>query len=130
MTASPVLAASNSDTEAILVAVVATVIILALLVVLWQLAKAMRALRTAAEDMRREGLAVLEDMRGTVGQANDELERVDGLLGTAESISATVDSASRLAYLTFSNPVIKMLAFGAGTARAARRFRRRREPDE
>ncbi|HEX9548471.1 MAG TPA: hypothetical protein VF942_14115 [Acidimicrobiales bacterium] len=119
------LAASNSDVEAIIVAVVATVILLALLVVLWSLAKAMRSLREAADDMRREGIAVLEEMRGTVGQANAELERVDGLLGTAESISATVDSASRLAYLTFSNPVIKMLAFGTGTARAARRFRRR-----
>ncbi len=119
------LAASNSDVEAIIVAVVATVILLALLVVLWSLAKAMRSLREAADDMRREGIAVLKEMRGTVGQANAELERVDGLLGTAESISATVDSASRLAYLTFSNPVIKMLAFGTGTARAARRFRRR-----
>ncbi len=119
------LAASNSDVEAIIVAVVATVILLALLVVLWSLAKAMRSLREAADDMRREGIAVLEEMRGTVGQANAELERVDGLLGTAESISATVDSASRLAYLTFSNPVIKMLAFGTGTDRAARRFRRR-----
>jgi hypothetical protein len=119
------LAASNSDVEAIIVAVVATVILLALLVVLWSLARAMRSLREAADDMRREGIAVLEEMRGTVGQANAELERVDGLLGTAESISATVDSASRLAYLTFSNPVIKMLAFGTGTARAARRFRRR-----
>jgi hypothetical protein len=47
------------------------------------------------------------------------------VLGTAESISGTVDSASRLAYLALSNPVIKALAFGAGTARAARRFRRK-----
>jgi hypothetical protein len=125
----PLLAASNSDVEAILVAVVATVIILALLVVLWSLTKAMRALTVAADEMRREGLAVMQEMRGTVGQANTELERVDNLLGTAESISTTVDSASRLAYLTFSNPVIKMLAFGTGTARAARRFRRRRRDD-
>jgi hypothetical protein len=48
-------------------------------------------------------------------------------LGAAESISSTVDSASRLAYETFSSPVIKVLAFGTGTRRAARRFRSRRE---
>ena len=51
------------------------------------------------------------------------------ILGTAESISSTVDSASRLAYLTFSNPVIKALAFASGTSRAVRRFRRDQGPE-
>ena len=49
---------------------------------------------------------------------------MDTLLVTAESISGTLDSAARLAYLALSNPVIKAMSFGAGTARAARRFRR------
>jgi hypothetical protein len=52
---------------------------------------------------------------------------VDALLESAESISSTVDSASRLAYLAFSNPVIKALAFAGGTGRAIRRVRRNRE---
>jgi hypothetical protein len=116
---------SSSRVEAILVAVIGTVVILVLLVVLVFLARTMRAVRRAADELHREGIRLLTDMHGAVGQANSELDRVDGLLGTAESISSTVDSASRLAYLTFSNPVIKVLAFGAGTARAARRFRRR-----
>jgi hypothetical protein len=67
---------------------------------------------------------VVASLQGTVVQANAELDRVDTLLGTAESISSTVDSVSRLAYLALSNPVIKLMAFSAGTARAARRFRR------
>jgi hypothetical protein len=65
-------------------------------------------------------------MRAAVGQANAELERADGLIGAAESISTTADSASRLAYMAVSNPVIKVLAFGTGTARATRRLRRRK----
>ena len=64
--------------------------------------------------------------RPTVDQANAELTRVDGLLDTAESVSGTVDSVSRLTYLTFSNPMIKFLALATGTGRAVRRFRRRR----
>ena len=126
MTGAGVLASSDSTkVAAIVVAAVGAVVLLALMAVLWSLARTMKALRSTADDLRREGLAVLGDMRGTVGQANSELERVDGLLGTAESISTTVDSASRLAYLAFSNPIIKVLAFGAGTARAPRRFRKR-----
>jgi len=126
VTGAGVLASSNSTkVAAIVVAAVGAVVLLALMAVLWSLARTMKALRSTADDLRREGLLVLGDMRGTVVQANSELERVDGLLGTAESISTTVDSASRLAYLAFSNPVIKVLAFGTGTARAARRLRRR-----
>jgi hypothetical protein len=121
-----VLASSGGSLEAVLVAIVAAVVILALLAVLWSVARTLQALRAAADDLHRESLTMISEMRGTVGQANTELDRVDGLLGTAESISASVDSASRLAYLALSNPVIKVLAFGTGTARAARRFRRRR----
>jgi hypothetical protein len=118
-------ASSDGQMEAILVTVVATLVVVALLGVLWSLLCASRALRSAADDLRRDGLALLAEMRGTVGQANAELERADGLLGTAEAISTTADSASRLAYQAVSNPVIKVLAFGTGTARATRRLRRR-----
>ena len=59
------------------------------------------------ETLHKETLPVVARDGRTGHQANAELERVDTLLGTAESISSTVDSASRLAYLAFSNPVIK-----------------------
>jgi hypothetical protein len=81
-------------------------------------------LRVSVEELRQETIPLVSDLRNTVGQANAELGRVDTLLNRAESISSTVDSASRLAYLAFSNPLIKALAFGAGTTRAARRLRR------
>ncbi len=83
-------------------------------------------LRSSIEELRRESVPLVTSMRSTVVQANTELERVDGLLSTAESISHTVDAGSRLAYLAFSNPVIKVLAFGSGAARATRRLRRSR----
>lgn len=52
--------------------------------------------------------------------------RVDELLDRAESISTTVDSASRLTYLAVSNPLIKVVAVAAGAGRAMRRLRRGR----
>ena len=121
-----VLAASLSagDVAAIIVAVIAAVFVAFVCVALVSLTRTMREMREAVDQLRRETLPVVADLQGTVHQANSELERVDGLLGTAESISVTVDSASRLLYLTFSNPIIKLLAFGAGTTRAVRRFRR------
>lgn len=124
MTAADLIAGTGAPTVAILVTVVATVVVMCLLAAVWYLARTMQVLRTAADDLRRESIGLLAEMRGAVGTAKQELERTDGLLETAESISATVDSASRLAYLTLSSPVVKVLAFGTGTRQAARRLRR------
>ena len=78
------------------------------------------AVHRALQDLR----SAVEELGDTVRSANVEIERLGGVLGTAESIGGTVDSASRLAYLAMSNPVIKVMAVATGTGRAARRFRR------
>ncbi|MDQ1370713.1 MAG: hypothetical protein QOF20_3066 [Acidimicrobiaceae bacterium] len=122
--AADVSASTGAPTVAILVTIVATVVVMCLLGVVWYLARTMRVMRQAADDLRRESVALLTEMRGAIGLASRDLERADGLLETAESISATVDSASRQAYLTLSRPVVKVLAFGTGTRKAARRLRR------
>lgn len=114
-----------SDAAAVVVAVASALAVAVLVYAIVAVNRTLKQLRSAIEELRRETLPVVTEMRSTVLQANVELERVDNLLGTAESISSTVDSASRLAYLAFSNPVIKAIAFASGTGRAARRFRRR-----
>jgi len=58
-----------------------------------------------------------------VDQAATEMERVGAVLESTESVSATVDSASRLAYRAFANPVVKVLAVRAGAAGGMRRLR-------
>jgi hypothetical protein len=113
------------DAAAVVVAVASGVAVVALLVAVVSLTRAAAELRRTAEELRAEALPVMADLRRTVASAGAELERVDTLLGTAENVTSTVDSASRLAYLALSNPVIKALAFASGTGRAARRFRRR-----
>ena len=49
---------------------------------------------------------------------------VDRLVGSAESISATVDATSKLAYRALSAPVIKTVAITSGASRAAKRLRK------
>lgn len=112
-----------SDWAAVAVAVTSLVLVVGLLFALAAVTRTLRSLRMAVEEMRAQAVPLVADLRTTVSQATSELERVDGLLTSAESISTTVDSASRLLYLTFSNPLIKALAFSAGSARAAKRLR-------
>lgn len=91
------------------------------------LAATVSSVQTTADQVRAETVPMLVQMQGIAERTEAELVRMDGLLETASSIASTVDSASRIAYLAFSNPVIKILAFGSGTGRAVRRFRRRSE---
>jgi hypothetical protein len=116
---------SATDAAAVIVAIASVVAVMLLAVCLYFLVRTLRSLQSAVDTLHKETLPVVAELKGAVNQANSELERVDTLLGTAESISTTVDSASRLAYLAFSNPVIKVLALATGTSRAARRFRKR-----
>ena len=117
---------TGTELAALIVAIASVVAVVLLAVALTSITRTLRAVRDAVDLLRTETVPVMTDLGDTVRAANAELERVDGILGTAESISGTVDSASRLAYLAFSNPVIKGLALATGTGRAARRFRRRK----
>lgn len=112
------------DVAAIIIAVLLAIAVVGLLLVLRSLAGTLASLRVTVDELRTNTVPLVAELHDTVKSANAELERVDGLLVTAESIGATVDSASRLAYLAFSNPMIKAAAFAAGTGRVVRRMRR------
>lgn len=112
------------EVAAVIASVAIAILAVGMLFALASLTTTLRELRVSVEQFRTEALPLVGQLRGTVTQASAELERVDTLLGTAESIGATVDSASRLAYLFLANPIVKALAFGAGSTRALRRLRR------
>ncbi|MDQ3570872.1 MAG: DUF948 domain-containing protein [Actinomycetota bacterium] len=114
------------EVAAIIAAVAGAILVVGMLFALASFTSTLRTMRTTVEELRRETVPLVADLRATLEQANAELARVDGLLGTAESVGTTVDSASRLAYLALSNPVIKAMAFGAGARGAFHRMRRRR----
>jgi hypothetical protein len=121
------LAASGSySSVALMVTVVATVVVLALVIALWSALRAARQLRHQADELRVQAGLVLAELDRTVAHASADLDRVDDLIGSAERLSDTVGSASRLAYGAVANPVIKVMALGAGTARASERLRARR----
>ena len=115
------------EIAAVVGAVAAGVLVVGLLVALSSLTRTLAALREAVDELHRETVPLVHEMQQTVQQANHDLHRVENLIGTAESVGQTVDAASRLAYLTFSNPVVKAMAFGAGVARAGRRLRKTKD---
>jgi uncharacterized protein YoxC len=116
---------SGGDVAVVVVSVVAVLAAIALTLVTVWLVACVRELRRSLDHLRTETETVVDDLRQVVAQAGDDLERADSVLTTLESVSDRVDAASELAVETFSKPVIKAVSLGSGTARAARRLRRR-----
>jgi len=123
---------SAADLAAVLVSLAALAAFVVLIVTAQSLLRTLREVRTTLERIRVEAMPLVEDMRSAVSSAGAEIERVDELLDAAASIQHTVDHASRLTYLAFSNPLIKVVAFfrglgrGIGRALGAGGRRRRR----
>ena len=115
---------SASDLAAIIVAIASVAVVVLLVFVVVSINRTLTMMRSSIEELRRETLPVVDELRRTVTTANAELQRLDGLIDSASSVTATVDSASHLAYLAFSNPLIKLIAFAAGTSKAAKALRR------
>jgi hypothetical protein len=109
---------------AVLVAAGACVLaVVGLLLVMTGLRRQVRRLEAVAEDLRVQTMPLVVEAHRVVDQAATEMERVGAVLESTESVSATVDSASRLAYRAFANPVVKVLAVRAGAAGGMRRLR-------
>jgi hypothetical protein len=106
------------------VTVAATVVVLGGLVAVVSLLRTARDLRSLAQELSEHTAAVLGEVEITVARARGELDRVDDLIGSAEAITETVGSASRLARVALARPLIKVMALTAGTARAGRRLRK------
>ena len=108
---------------AVLVASAACVLAVAgLLVAVRSLRAQVTRLSVVADELRRQTVPLVADAHRVVDQAATEMERVGAVLDSTESVHATVDSASKLAYRAFANPVVKVLAVRAGAASGMRRL--------
>lgn len=115
---------SAADLALVLVTVASTVAVVAVLFALARLLATLRHVRRTVDELTAAALPLIDQLADAVEDANEELARVDRLVGSAESISATVDATSKLAYRALSAPVIKTVAVTSGASRAARRLRR------
>jgi hypothetical protein len=113
---------SAENLAALVAAVVCAAGALVALVVVIVLSRRLRELRDMVRDLRSETVPLVRDARVVVDQAATEMLRVGDVLSSTEAVTGTVDSASRLAYRAFANPVVKVLAFGTGARSALRRL--------
>jgi hypothetical protein len=115
---------------AVVLIVVAIVGLVVVAMAVQALISTLRSLRETVDDLRRETLPVIAELRATVATANGELARVDELLDTAEEVGARVEATSRLTWMVLRNPLVKLASASVASDRVARRLGARPEPTE
>jgi hypothetical protein len=114
---------SAADVVVLIAAVVACLAAIVGVTMTAVLVTQVRRLEAALQSIRTEALPLVAEARQAAGAAASEMERVDAVLRNTESVTATVDSASRFAQRAFANPVVKVLAIRAGAASGIRQLR-------
>ncbi|HWS45374.1 MAG TPA: hypothetical protein VN636_05895 [Acidimicrobiia bacterium] len=106
---------STSDVLAVVAATVVTMLVAVLATVLVLLGRTLRDLRATVEAFRVDAIELLDETRTSVDDAVVEIDRVERLVTSAERLG----EAKR----AIATPVVKAIAFGAGVSRAAQRVR-------
>lgn len=115
-------------------AFVALVAVLAL--VLTKVGSILSEVQMTINDVRKETMPLLKEVRTTVTTLNVEMDRVDGIMASAESAASSVSNVAKLVTAATANPIIKGLAFVTGAGVSLRALggrkggRRRRHEDE
>ena len=115
---------SATDLAAIVIVLLAIAGIIIMLS-MWQLIR--QTMTHVEETMERfvdDAEPLIAELREASERTVVDLAKAEQLLDTAQAITGTADSASKLAYLAVANPVIKTVALASGTAEAARRIRK------
>ena len=116
------------DLAAVVVTIVSLGATALLTIAVLSLLRTMRSLRVVLDTLHDQTVPLVNDLRLTVDQAGVDLERVEGILSSAERITHTVDSASKLTYRALSPPLIKTMSLMSGLRRAGRRLLGRPTP--
>ena len=117
---------------AALIAALAFVALVAFLaMVLAKVAAILSEVQMALNDVRKETMPLLKEVRTTVVTLNVEMDRVDGIMAAAESAATSVSNVAKLVTAATANPIIKGMALLTGAGVSLRSLRRKhREPEE
>ena len=119
--------ASLGGVAAIVAALVWLVLVLFLGLVFVNLFRVLESTKMLIDGIRQETVPLLGEVRTTVTGVNKEMDRVDGMLDSVSKIAKNAERISSVVEQAVSSPLIKIIAFGAGASRAARRLKKKKD---
>jgi uncharacterized protein YoxC len=102
-----------------IVAFLVGALVVVLCVVLANLFRVLTSTKDLIDGVTRQTVPLLGEVNTTVAMVNQELGRVDAILATAESVTASVGGMVNTVSTTITSPLVKLSAFAYGLRRAA-----------
>jgi uncharacterized protein YoxC len=115
---------SGGEIALIILAVGWVVLIGFLIVVLFQTSSVLISTRMTIDTMREETVPLLREVKVSLEKTNGHLDRVGTVLDAAGSAVQNVQRITGLVQQATESPLIKIISFGAGARKAAKRFRK------
>jgi uncharacterized protein YoxC len=119
-----VLAITAGDWALIILAAAWAALVLFLCIVLLNTYNVLTSTKLLIDGIRQETVPLLTEVRNSVVKTNREIDRVDGMLQSADKIVGRVERISKLAEQVVAGPLVKLVGLGAGLRTAASRFRK------
>ena len=102
-----------------IVAFLVGALVVVLCVVMANLFRVLTSTKDLIDGVTKQTVPLLGEVNTTVALVNQELVRVDGILTTAESVTASVGNLVNVVSNTVTSPLVRLSAFVYGLRRAA-----------
>jgi uncharacterized protein YoxC len=116
--------ATAGDVALIVLAAFWGLLVLFLCVVLLSTYNVLTATKMLIDGIREETVPLLTEVRNSVVKTNREIDRIDGMLQSADAIVGRVEKVSGLVEQAVTSPLVRIVGIGAGLRSAASRFRK------
>jgi uncharacterized protein YoxC len=108
------LALTAGDTALIVLAAFWGLLVAFLCYVLFNTSRVLESTKITIDEMRKETVPLLREVRTSVEKTNRELDRVDGMLKSASGVVERVEKLSGLVEQAAASPLVKVISLGAG----------------
>jgi len=110
------------DWAVIVIAMFWSILVVVMSVLVMNLFRVVSSLKELVDGVTKETVPLIHDVDLTVKGVNTEIERVDSIMASTQSVAKNVETISETVKVTVTNPLVKALAFFAGVRRAAKKF--------
>lgn len=111
------------EISGLIAAIAFAILVLFAAYLLYQLVKTMGIVNSFIDETRRETIPLMTRLQTTMDHLNTELERVDGILTAAKSMSDKVNSMTKVAQELVTSPLVKMTSLLRGFAKTTKKWR-------
>ena len=118
---------TGGQVAALIAAIAFAVLVAFLCAVLVRTHRVLAEAERLVVDVHRSAVPLIDDVRVTLAAVTQELDRVDGILASAASVSAGVSGVANLVTSAAANPLVKGLSFMAGARATMKSLRKEKQ---